>query len=63
MTTATHTPPQLAADLTQTLTRLRNARADGDPQHNPATCHGCIICIAQRKLDRLCDQLPRQEAP
>lgn len=61
MTTATH--PKLAADLTNTLIRLRDARADGDPQHNPATCHGCIICIAQRKLDRLCDQLPRQEDP
>lgn len=62
MTTATDISAELAANLADTLTRLRHARADGDPKHNPAACHGCIICIAQRKLDRLCDQLPRQEA-
>jgi hypothetical protein len=61
MTTATRIPAQLAIDLLDTLRRLQNARADGDPKHNPAKCRGCIICIAQRKLDRLCDQLPRQE--
>jgi hypothetical protein len=60
MTTAT-IPARLAADLLDTLHRLQNARADGDPKHNPTKCHGCRICIAQRKLDRLVDQLPRQE--
>lgn len=58
MTTATRIPAQLAADITNTLSRLRHARADGDPHHNPANCHGCIICIAERKFNRLCDQLP-----
>jgi hypothetical protein len=62
MPTATHPiPAQLAADLADTLTRLRDARADGAPDHNTANCRGCLICIAQRKLDRLCDRLPRKE--
>lgn len=58
MTTATRIPAKLAADLADTLTRLQNARADGDPAHNPSKCHGCLICIAERKLNRLVDSLP-----
>lgn len=61
MTTALH--PTLHQDLTNALTLLRDARADGDPQHNPARCPGCVICIRERHLNRLLSKLPRQETP
>jgi hypothetical protein len=65
MPTATHPniPAQLAADLTNTLTRLRHARADANPNHETSTCDGCFACVLERQLNRLVDRLPRQEAP
>lgn len=43
------------------LTQLRDARDDGDPDHQALTCSGaCLICTSQRHLDRLVDKLPRK---
>lgn len=53
--------PALARDLTVTLERLRMARLL-DPKHAEpvGTPHvGCELCCASRRLDWLCDQLPR----
>ncbi|WP_198344343.1 hypothetical protein [Mycobacterium dioxanotrophicus] len=46
-------PQPLTAQITYALMQLRQARFDGD-----ATC----ITIAQRRLDRLIDRLPRSTA-
>jgi hypothetical protein len=43
------------------LQQLREARDDGDPQHNPLLCSGaCLICTSSRHLDRLLDRIPRK---
>lgn len=50
--------------IREALKNLRDARADGDPNHNTAACSGaCLICSNQRALDRLLDKLPRREKP
>jgi hypothetical protein len=61
----TMTPTQLidarlVADLASTLTRLRHARADCDPNHNSLYCEGCYACALERQLNRLADRLPRK---
>ena len=53
---------QLAKDLTDTLARLRMARAV-DPKHFVRTgdLHsGCEICVSERRLDWLLGRVPRK---
>jgi hypothetical protein len=47
--------------IREALERLRQARADGDPDHNPQRCSGaCVICTNQRHLNRLLDRVQRK---
>lgn len=44
----------------EALELLREARADGPPDHNPRLCSGaCKICISERQLNRLVERVPR----
>lgn len=53
--------PELARALTNALARLRMAR-ELNPRHEvlPGTRHtACDVCTSERRLDRLCDRIPR----
>jgi hypothetical protein len=46
------------------LRQLRDARADGDPAHNPLKCSGaCVICSSERALNRLVERIPKRNTP
>lgn len=62
MTTSTATKPiptPLAADIANIHIRLKHARDDNNPNHNPQTCEGCYACVLEHQLNRLLDKLPR----
>lgn len=62
MAVATVVP--LHSMIREALEQLREARADGDPNHKPQTCSGaCAICTSQRHLDRLLDRIERKAQP
>lgn len=60
MTTTLQPPPQLVRDLAAALQRLKEARADGAPDHQPHLCNTvCIVCVREKHLNHLVERLPR----
>jgi hypothetical protein len=63
MTPTSLIPAHVVLELADTLKRLRQARADGDPNHDPRVCINCYICTTEKWLNRLIDKhIPREKA-